>query len=200
MDNLDAYFLSINPISSFLNWYEDALKIEQNAQAMSVATCDFANKRPTSRVLLFKGLMGDKIIFYTNYLSSKSKDLEHNPEVSLNFYWHVSGRQVRIQGRVEKMSADDSAKYFYSRDRDSQLASYISTQSAPIEDKIALDLKFKNAKEKFANIDIPMPAQWGGYLVDAYEFEFFIYGANRLNDRFLYERNNNKWEVTRLQP
>lgn len=200
MDNLEDYFLSTNPLSSFLNWYETALKVEQNAQAMAVATYDHIKKRPTSRILLYKGVRDDKIIFYTNYLSSKSKDLDSNLEVALNFYWHVSGRQVRIQGRATKMDAKSSADYFYSRDRDSQIASYISTQSAPIEDKSALVLKFMEAKKKFEGQDIPMPLHWGGYLVDPYEFEFFIYGANRLNDRFVYELNNKKWEVKRLQP
>lgn len=200
MDNLLNYFLSQDPLSSFKEWFEAASKTEQNASAMSVATYDAERNRPVTRVLLFKGFQNDSLIFYTNYLSHKSKDLDLNPEVCLNFFWHVLGRQVRVQGKVVKMSHSDSEKYFHSRDRDSQLASYISTQSSAIKDKEALMKKFEDAKREFEGKTIPCPEHWGGYLVKPYEFEFFLYGANRINDRFLFELKNNKWEVSRLQP
>lgn len=200
MDNLQNYSLLQNPLQAFNNWYEEALKVEQNAQAMSVATYDHLHNRPTSRFLLFKGIQNEKILFYTNYLSPKSKDLDHNAEIALNFYWHLSKKQVRIQGRAIKMSVEDSRTYFHSRDRDSQIASYISSQSAPIEDKEALKVKFETAKKEFEGKEIPLPENWGGYLVAPYEFEFFLYGESRLNDRFLYELKNGKWEVARLQP
>lgn len=200
MDNLLNYSLGPNPLTSFKEWYSAAEKVEQNAPAMSVATYDYEHKRPVSRVLLYKGMQNDCLTFYTNYLSHKSKDLEHSPEVCLNFYWHVLGRQVRIQGTAAKMSHADSENYFHSRDRDSQIASYISTQSSAIEDKDALVKKFEEAKKQFEGKTVPCPEHWGGYLVKPYEMEFFLYGANRLNDRFLFQLKNNKWEVTRLQP
>lgn len=200
MDNLLNYSLGNDPVTSFQEWFDEAAKIEQNAPAMSVATYDFEHQRPTTRVLLYKGMQEGKIVFYTNYLSHKAKDLDHNPEVSLNFYWHVLGRQVRIQGRALKMSHVNSEKYFHSRDRDSQIASYISTQSSVIEDKDALMAKFEKTKKEFEGKTIPCPENWGGYLVNPYEFEFFLYGANRINDRFLYQLKNTKWEVSRLQP
>ncbi|MGZ3787408.1 MAG: pyridoxamine 5'-phosphate oxidase [Bacteriovorax sp.] len=200
MDNLLNYSLAKNPLDSFAKWFEEAEKVEQNAAAMSVATYDHEHNRPMSRYILCKGIKDGKIVFYTNYLSSKSKDLNHNPEVALNFYWHESKKQVRIQGKVAKMSALDSEKYFHSRDRDSQIASSISTQSAPIADKAELIKKFESAKKQFDNIEVPLPENWGGYLVDPYEFEFFLYGENRLNDRFLYVLKNGQWDITRLQP
>lgn len=200
MDELSNYFLKENPLSSFEEWHEAASKVEPNADAMVVSTYDETNKRPSSRFILYKGTKDQKIIFYTNYASPKSKELGENPEIALAFYWHNLGRQVRIHGRVTKLNSTDSASYFHSRDRDSQIASFISTQSSPISDKKSLLEKLDAAKKQFEGKEIPMPEQWGGYLVEPYEYEFFLYGPNRLNDRFLYQNKNNKWEVTRLSP
>jgi pyridoxamine 5'-phosphate oxidase len=200
MENLSNFELGADPLFSFVNWHAKALSVELNADAMSVATYDTEKKRPSSRYLLYKGLKDKKIIFYTNYYSPKSHDLDLNPEVALNFYWHNSKKQVRIHGQVERMSLADSKAYFHSRDRDSQIASFISHQSAFIEDKNALLLKFEEVKNKFANSEIPHPENWGGYLVTPYEFEFFLYGEFRLNDRFLYTKSSNGWSVNRLQP
>ena len=200
MDNLSEYELSADPVESFVNWHAKALSLEQNADAMSVATVDADKKRPSSRYLLYKGLKERKIIFYTNYFSPKSHDLDLNPEVALSFYWHNSKKQVRIHGKVDRMSVEDSKNYFHSRDRDSQIASYISHQSAVIENKQSLLLKFDEIKNKYANKEIPHPENWGGYLVTPYEFEFFLYGEYRLNDRFLYTKSSSGWSVNRLQP
>jgi pyridoxamine 5'-phosphate oxidase len=201
MDTLKNYSLQENPLTTFIEWYESAIKVEQNAEAMAVSTYDESAKRPNTRYLLFKGVKDHKICFYTNYSSPKSKELDANPEVALVFYWHESKKQVRIHGKVTKMSREDSASYFHSRDRDSQIASYISNQSSPVADKSVLLEKFNAAKIEFENKEIPLPEQWGGFLVEPYEFEFFLYGANRLNDRFSYVLNkNNNWTITRLLP
>jgi pyridoxamine 5'-phosphate oxidase len=200
MENLSNFELGADPLASFVNWHSKAQIVELNADAMSLATYDSEKKRPSARYLLYKGLKDNKIVFYTNYFSPKSHDLELNPEVALSFYWHNSKKQVRIQGRVERMNLADSKKYFHSRDRDSQIASFISHQSAIIEDKQALLSKFEEVKNKYANTEIPHPENWGGYLVTPYEFEFFLYGDFRLNDRFLYTKGSNGWSVNRLQP
>lgn len=200
MDDLLNYALKKDPLATFIEWYEAAAKIEQNAEAMAVSTYDEDKKRPNTRYLLFKGVKDQQFVFYTNYGSPKSKDLNQNPEVSLTFYWHLSKKQVRIHGRVRKMSAADSSAYFHSRDRDSQLASLISSQSSPIQDKKSLTDKFLSAQKQFAGLPIPCPENWGGFLVEPYEYEFFLYGENRLNDRFLYETINQDWKVSRLQP
>ena len=200
MDNLLNYSLEENPLKAFLHWYEAAKKVEQNAEAMSVSTYDSEKKRPSSRYILFKGIKDQKLVFYTNYISPKSKELDNNPEIALAFYWHITKKQVRIHGKVTKMSKEDSASYFKSRDRDSQIASYLSSQSSEIEDKASLLLKFKQVDEQFLGQEIPLPAHWGGYLVEPYEYEFFLYGDHRLNDRFLYEYQKPNWKITRLQP
>jgi pyridoxamine 5'-phosphate oxidase len=199
-DDLSQFNLGLNPVESFTHWYTEALTKEDNADAMTLATIDLKMNRPTTRTVLYKGLKDSRIIFYTNYESNKGKELESNPEVSLLFYWHKSIRQVRIQGKVEKCSEADSNTYWKSRDRESQLASYISNQSTPIKNKEELIEKLKVATLKFEGLEVPKPIHWGGYLVRPYEFEFFIYGKNRLNDRFLYELNQAQWNIFRLQP
>lgn len=200
MDSLIEYSLKNNPLDSFTSWYEDAKKVEQNADAMTLSTIDLKNNRPDSRTVLFKGIKDGCCTFYTNYLSNKATELEGNNEACLLFYWHVSKRQVRIQGKVKKMSQSDSEKYFHSRDRQSQLASMISNQSSPIADKAELMKKLTEATEKYEGTTIPYPTNWGGYLFEPYEFEFFVYGDYRINDRFLFKKQNNDWSVTRLQP
>ena len=200
MDNLINYSLNKDPLDSFFNWYNDAKKVEQNPEAMTLSTVDSTLKRPDSRTVLFKGISENRLTFYTNYTSKKARELELNNEASLLFYWHVSKRQVRIQGIVKKMEEENSRKYFSSRDRQSQLASYISEQSSPIADKEALLKKLDLATQNFQGKDIPLPASWGGYYFEPYEFEFFVYGDYRINDRFLFTKNNNDWMITRLQP
>lgn len=201
LNELKDYNLGADPVKNFLNWYDEAIKVEDNADAMTLSTIDVELNRPFSRTVLYKGIKDNKIIFYTNYLSKKAQQMDQNNEVSLLFYWHKSIRQVRIQGKITKTSDEDSRKYFASRDRESQLASYISQQSAPIESKQQLLNNLEAAKTKFENSEVEKPIHWGGYLIEPYEFEFFIYGKYRLNDRFLYILNNEgSWEISRLQP
>jgi len=201
LNELKDYNLGIDPIKNFLNWYAEAINVEDNADAMTLSTIELPANRPFSRTVLYKGMKEGKIIFYSNYLSQKAQQIEHNNEVSLLFYWHKSIRQVRIQGRVTKMSEAESKVYFASRDRESQLASYISKQSSPVASKSELLKNLEAAKLKFENKEVEKPIHWGGYLIEPYEFEFFIYGKYRLNDRFLYILNNEgKWDISRLQP
>ncbi len=200
MDNLINYYLNKDPLDSFSHWYNDAKKVEQNPEAMTLSTIDSGHSRPDSRTVLFKGLSHNNLTFYTNYQSAKARELEANNEACLLFYWHVSKRQVRIQGKVRKMEREESLRYFQSRDRQSQLASYISEQSSPIADKDALLEKLEKATQAFQGKDVPLPASWGGFYFEPYEFEFFVYGDYRINDRFLYTKHNNDWTITRLQP
>lgn len=203
MDKLELFDLSNDPIESFYKWYEAAAKCEQNAEAMTLATVS-SSGRPDARILLFKGMKERALTFYTHYESPKGHDLDVHPEGCLVFYWHVSKKQVRLHGHVKKMSRADSDRYFHSRDRASQLASYISDQSQPIEDKQALLNKLEKAKNEFGNLEIPTPESWGGYIFEPYEMEFFLYGEHRLNDRFLYKLDQTPakkgWSVCRIQP
>lgn len=200
MENLSEFGLTQNPLDSFTSWYEQAKSVEQNPEAMTLSTIDSKLRRPDSRTVLFKGLKSGCLTFYTNYTSNKSRELESNNEAAILFYWHVSKRQVRVQGKVTKMSSEDSKAYFRSRDRQSQLASYISEQSSPIEDKSALMKKLSEASARFDGDEIPFPVNWGGFLFEPYEFEFFVYGDYRINDRFLFQKTQQGWAITRLQP
>ena len=200
MENLNSYSLNSDPLISFTHWYKEASLVEQNPDAMTLSTLASSNNRPDSRTVLYKGMNNQCLTFYTNYSSNKGIELEGNNEACLLFYWHVSKRQVRIHGRVRKMDSIESDKYHQSRDRQSQLASYISMQSSPINDKNALLTKLEEASQKFSGIEIPRPVNWGGYLIEPYEFEFFVYGDFRINDRFLFTKTIDGWKTIRLQP
>lgn len=208
MDKLSDFDLLIDPLETFESWFKSALKCDQNPEAMTLATLNLKREavhRPALRTLLYKGIAQGKLKFYTNYLSQKSEEIKNNEEVCALFYWINLKRQVRIQGVAERMPESLSREYFYSRDRDSQIASLISVQSSPINDKQELWEKFNRAKNDFANKEIPYPTHWGGYFIVPYEYEFFIYGEYRLNDRFLYTRKNQldnkeQWQIQRLMP
>lgn len=201
MDNLDNYALKNNPIESFSDWYDQATKCEQNAEAMSLSTIG-PDGRPNARTVLFKGIKEGGLVFYTNYKSPKAQDLTARPEACVVFYWHISGRQVRVNGHVKRLSRDESVKYFQSRDKESQIASFISTQSSPIADKQELLNRFESAKKEFADKPVPTPEHWGGFVIEPYEIEFFVYGNFRLNDRFLFKKDSasSEWKYTRVQP
>lgn len=200
MSDYMDYSLTADPLVSFENWFNEACKIEENAPAMTFSTINHNKNRPNSRTVLLKQITPKGLIFFTNYESNKALDLVKNNEACINFYWHKSKKQVRIQGTVAKTTKEVSEKYFKSRDLESQLASYMSNQSRPVEDKKALLHKLEEVKKEFQSKEIPLPSQWGGYLFTPYEFEFFLYGDYRLNDRFLYEQVDGQWKVTRLQP
>ncbi len=202
MDNLSSYFIKSDPIATFKAWYEDARKCEQNAEAMTLTT--ISGHRPNARTVLFKGFKEGGLTFYTNYQSPKACELDANPEACVLFYWHVSKRQVRLHGRVKRLSRSESVNYFEGRDKESQLASFISDQSCPIADKKALEEKLNEARRQYDQAPVPTPEHWGGYVLEPYEIEFFVYGDHRLNDRFLFKSENTsikeKWTCNRLQP
>lgn len=198
-DSLDEFYLEPCPFKTFEKWYALAEKSEANVDAMSVATVDLLGV-PRNRFLLFKGLMNSHFVFYTNYLSQKAQDLDQNPNVSLNFFWSTVKFQVRITGTAHRSSREFSRDYFRSRDRDSQLASALSRQSAPISSRKELMEKLGELKLLLSNKDVECPEHWGGYLLVPTEFEFFIYGDHRINDRFLFKKNESNWSLQRLQP
>lgn len=197
-DSLENFNLQDCPFKTFESWYEKSKVSEPNVDAMSVATVD-ASGVPRNRFLLFKGILDSQFVFYTNYLSHKAKDLESNPRVSLNFFWPSTKYQIRVTGIAKKCPRKLSEDYFASRDRESQLASAMSKQSSPIASRSELIARMEELKKQFPE-EIPCPENWGGYFVEPVEFEFFIYGAFRLNDRFLFVKNESNWELQRLQP
>lgn len=191
-----------NPHEQFLNWFNHALEIKLlEPYAMSLATAN-AQGRPHVRTVLLRGATESGYDFYTNYDSQKGLDLASNPFAELLFYWPELERQIRISGKVEKISVDESTDYYHKRPRESQIAAYISTpQSGVIESRELLQSRFKALHDSIAeNTDLAKPEFWGGYRLIPDHYEFWQGRPNRLHDRLSYEQVNAEWQLTRLMP
>lgn len=199
-DGLKRASLVDDPIRQFEIWLNQAIDARiKDPTAMTVATVD-ANGQPSQRIVLLKQVNHDGFVFFTNYNSQKACDITNNPLVSLHFPWHQLERQVKICGTAEKISAVESMKYFISRPLDSQLAAWASKQSRPVSSRQMLMQQFNTMKKKFSDGAIPLPDFWGGYCVTPSSIEFWQGGADRLHDRFRYNRVGKAWLIERLAP
>ena len=192
--------LNSSPFMQFSHWFKQA----QNAQinepnAMSIATVN-AQGEPSIRTVLLKIFDDNGFVFFTNYNSAKAQDIEHNSSVALLFAWLDLERQVRISGKVEKISQSESFAYFTSRPKGSQLGAWISPQSKVIESRDFLKQKLAEMQAKFSSGKIPLPSAWGGYRVIPEQFEFWQGRSSRLHDRFVYQKENGSWKISRLAP
>ena len=198
---LDLADLDANPFAQFDHWMREAIEtqvIEPNA--MTLATADAAG-RPAVRTVLLKGFDQRGFVFYSNYESAKARDLAANPKVALLFPWLALERQVSAMGIATKITAAESLKYFLSRPRESQIGAWASRQSEVISTRALLESKFAEMKARFANGEIPLPDQWGGYRVTPQSFEFWQGRPNRLHDRFKYTlQSDGSWTIARLMP
>ena len=198
---LDLADLDANPFAQFDHWMREAIEtqvIEPNA--MTLATADAAG-RPAVRTVLLKGFDERGFVFYSNYESAKARDLAANPKVALLFPWLALERQVSAMGIAQKITATESLKYFLSRPRESQIGAWASRQSQVISTRALLESKFAEMKARFANGEIPLPDQWGGYRVTPQSFEFWQGRPNRLHDRFKYTlQSDGSWTIARLMP
>ncbi len=189
-----------SPFQLFEDWFNDA---NQSgillAESMSVSTVD-EHGQPSSRMVLLKEFDEQGFVFYTNYGSRKSAELANNGKVALLFHWGVLQRQVRIEGVVEKVSFEQSERYFHSRNRGSQIGAWASKQSHRLTSTDELKQKEAQYKEKFAGQEIPLPEFWGGYRVVPHYIEFWQGRANRLHDRVCFEKDNDDWQVYNLNP
>ncbi len=198
---LEREMLADCPIEQFERWLQQAVAGDiADPTAMVLATVDESGC-PWQRFVLLKGVSTRGFVFYTNFSSAKARDIAHNPQVSLLFPWNMLERQVIVAGRAERMSAAESARYFLSRPRESQLAAWASKQSRPISARALLEAQMNSLKEKFARGEVPVPDFWGGYRVLPERMEFWQGGAHRLHDRFRYYREDGGgWRIERLQP
>jgi pyridoxamine 5'-phosphate oxidase len=203
---LDETHLGANPIEQFKLWLQEAEAaaiFEPNAFVLSTVA---ATGQPTSRTVLLKGLDEDGFFFATNYLSRKGAALETNQKVSAVFGWYSMFRQVLVEGVAHRVPGAESDDYFHSRPHDSQVAAWSSHQSAPIENRAALDAQFDAALAKFEGTDVPRPDYWGGYRIVPTRIEFWKGRSNRMHDRIVFEREVDEtetpgeWNIGRLQP
>lgn len=193
--------LNPDPVLQFSTWFEQARKTTiADPTAMVLATVN-RDGQPSQRTVLLKYFDAHGFVFFTNYGSRKAEEISMNNKVSLLFVWLELDRQVIINGTAEKISAADSARYFMSRPRDSQVAAWVSSQSHNLSSRQALLQKFAEMKQKFSDGKIPLPSFWGGYRVAPVEIEFWQGRENRLHDRFMYRLENpNGWSINRLAP
>ena len=194
--------LPLNPIELFNTWLtqaaENEIVVEANAMVLSTEVDD----QPTSRTVLLKDLTEGGFTFFSNYESSKGKQISENKNVSLLFPWYPMERQVIVIGSATKIARGDSEKYFATRPRSSQIGAWASEQSTELSSRQELEDKFKELENKFAKEEvIPTPPYWGGYIVDPISIEFWQGRYSRLHDRIRYVREkNNNWQLKRLNP
>jgi pyridoxamine 5'-phosphate oxidase len=189
-----------DPIAQFRLWFDEALRAEAlEVNAMTLATVS-ADGEPSARTVLLKGLGDQGFVFYTNYESAKARDLEHNPRACLLFFWAELERQVRITGSVSRVSREETAEYFQTRPRESQIGAWVSPQSRVIPHRRLLEENFESLTAQYEGDAVPVPPFWGGYSVVPTKIEFWQGRSGRLHDRLLYTRTESGWQRVRLAP
>lgn len=189
-----------NPILQFGKWFKEAIDAKVNEpNAMTLATAT-AEGKPSARILLLRNFDENGFVFYTNYTSRKGGEILKNPYASLLFFWPELERQVRVEGRLTKQSAEESDKYFNTRPRESKLGAWTSEQSRVVASRKALDEEYEKMSQKYPGENVPRPIYWGGYILNPTSIEFWQGRPSRLHDRLLYTKENNSWKIERLAP
>jgi pyridoxamine 5'-phosphate oxidase len=199
--SLDEATVDRDPIKLFRRWFDDAIASGSRLpESMTLATAT-ADGKPSARVVLLKQVDEAGFVFYTNYRSAKAKELEANPQAALVFYWVGLDRQVRVAGRVERVSAAESDEYFKTRPRESQLGALASPQSEVIEGRAVLEDRLSGLEQEYHDREVPRPAHWGGYRLRPDRIEFWENRPGRLHDRIVYDlQADGSWTIKRLAP
>lgn len=195
--------LEADPLAQFRLWFQEAVAHEPfEANAFTLATCT-PDGRPSARILLLKELDDRGFTFFTNYEGRKGRELTANPQAAMVFFWPGAHRQVRIEGEVERLSAEESDSYFASRPEGAQIGAWASAQSQPLSDEGALERARQEAQQRFAGSQVPRPPFWGGYRLLPRALEFWQGRPSRLHDRFAYTAQPGAvpgWSRVRLSP
>ena len=210
--SLEEADVAANPIDQFTRWWNEAVASQiDEVNAMTLATANAAGV-PAARIVLLKGYNPNGFIFFTNYESDKGKNLAQNPKAALVFFWKELERQIRVEGTVEKVSAEESDRYFNSRPASSRIGAWASPQSAVIENRLVIEQNVERDSSIFANDSIERPDHWGGYIVKPTSIEFWQGRSSRLHDRIRYVLENSaynaatdtrtdlNWKIERLAP
>jgi len=189
-----------SPTDMFRDWFEKVENLDNiEVNAMTLATSSKKGK-PSSRIVLLKGYDEKGFVFYTNYNSKKGKEIEQNPYGSLTFHWNQLERQIRIRGKIRKISRAQSEKYFNSRPRLSQVSVLASKQSDVLRNRTELEERFIEIETKYEGKEIPCPDYWGGYCLEHRKVEFWQGRRDRMHDRFVYTKHGTTWQTDRLSP
>jgi pyridoxamine 5'-phosphate oxidase len=189
-----------DPILLFRSWYEHAERAQPdmpNAMVLATAT---PSGIPSARVVLLKEFDENGFVFFTNYLSRKGAELSQNPNAALVIFWTPLERQIRMEGTVEKISDEESERYFHSRPRISQISAAISEQSREIGSRRELEKRASDLETRLAGREVPRPPHWGGYRLQPQQIEFWQGRAGRLHDRLVFTRRQEGWSISRVQP
>lgn len=198
---LDETTVDRDPIKQFRRWFDDAIASGSRLpESMTLATAT-AEGKPAARVVLLKQVDEHGFVFYTNYRSAKAKELDENPQAALVFYWVGLDRQVRVEGKVARVSSAESEEYFKTRPRESQLGALASPQSEVIEGREVLEEHLRALAEEYRDREVPRPAHWGGYRLKPERIEFWENRPGRLHDRIVYDlQADGSWTIKRLAP
>ena len=197
---MDDPSLDPDPLRQFRRWFREAREAAvpvPEATALATATPD---GRPSVRMVLVKHADERGFAFHTNYESRKGAELDANPRAALLFHWQPQGRQVRVEGTVERVRPEESEEYFRTRPPGAQVAAWASPQSRPLADRAELERLVAEARERFADEAVPLPPHWGGFRLVPDAYEFWQHGDDRLHDRVRYEREDGRWRRFRLAP